>query len=57
MTKEHALNRYVVDCKKLDKSTDKLFGKAPYKPVLLLSIVQWIYNGESSTIRINIAPE
>lgn len=57
MTNPSALNKYSNDFKKLNRSTHKVLGKAPHKPILLLSVLQMIRKGEIVTNRIEITPE
>ncbi|MBA4155399.1 HNH endonuclease [Flavobacterium sp.] len=57
MTNQLALNKYCNDFKKLNRSTHPVLGKAPHKPILLLSVLQLIRKGEITSNRIEITPE
>ncbi len=57
MTNKLALNKYCNDFKNLKRSFHKILGKAPHKPILLLSVLQLIRKGEIISNRIEISPE
>lgn len=49
------LQKYIIAFKKLNRS--KLFGGAPHKPILLLSILEGVSRGEICSNKIFITPE
>lgn len=51
------LHRYINSIKNLNRGFNKGLGKAPHKPILLLSIIQLIHNKEINSNRIFITPE
>ena len=51
------LNYYINLLQKLKRASNKGFGKAPHKPILLISIIQLIRNNVITTNRIFITPE
>jgi putative restriction endonuclease len=57
MTNPSILNPYANHFKKLNRSSHKVLGKAPHKPILLLAVLQLIRKGEISSNRIEITPE
>jgi putative restriction endonuclease len=54
---EEELIKYLTFFKKLNRGFNKELGKAPHKPLLLLSVIQLISNGLINTNRIFITPE
>jgi putative restriction endonuclease len=57
MTNPTLLNQYANHFKKLNRSSHKVLGKAPHKPILLLSVLQLIRKGEITSNQIAITPE
>lgn len=57
MTTPTTLNKYSHYFKKLNRSSHRELGKAPHKPILLLSVLQLIRKGEILSNRIDITPE
>ncbi|MDO9038430.1 MAG: HNH endonuclease [Lutibacter sp.] len=51
------LDYYINLLQKLNRASNKGFGKAPHKPILLISIIQLIRNNVITTNRIFITPE
>lgn len=51
------IEQYLHQLKKLNRASNKSIGKAPHKPILLLSILQLIKKGEITSPRIFITPE
>lgn len=49
--------KYSTLFKKLKRGFNKGFGKAPHKPILLLSVLQLIGNGKIDSNRVFITPE
>ena len=54
---EQTLEKYIRLFKKLNRGYNKGLGKAPHKPILLLSVIQLIQNGHISSNRIFITSE
>ncbi len=54
---EQTLEKYIGFFRKLNRGYNKGLGKAPHKPILLLSIIQLIQNGHISSNRIFITSE
>jgi len=54
---EKLLLKYLDDLKKLKRAYNKGLGKAPHKPILILSVCQLIKNNIITTNRIFITPE
>lgn len=57
MINEQDLNTYIKYFSKLNRATNKSIGKAPHKPVLLISILQQVQSGIITSNRIFITPE
>jgi len=51
------LSKYLQKFKTLNRGFNKNFGRAPHKPILLLSILELISNGEIYTNKVFITPE
>lgn len=54
---DEIINKYFIQLKKLRCASVKGMGKAPHKPILLLSIIQLIAKGVITSNRIFITPE
>ena len=54
---EELINKYLKDFKKLNRGYSKGLGRAPHKPILLLSVLQLIESGEIRTNRITISAD
>lgn len=52
-----SLEQHLHQLKKLSRASNKNIGKAPHKPILLISILQLIRKGEITNQRIFITPE
>lgn len=57
MVNEELLGKYIKQLQTLNRATNKNLGKAPHKPILLLSVIQLIQNGEIQNNRIFITGE
>ena len=57
MTTNELVQKYTKQLQSLNRASSKSLGKAPHKPVLLLSIIQLIHKGEIQTNRIYITGE
>jgi putative restriction endonuclease len=53
----HDLPKYLHQLQKLNRASNTQLGKAPHKPILLLSVLQLIRSGLITTNRIFISPE
>ena len=51
------LSHYFHQFERLNRSSHRILGKAPHKPILLLSVLQLIRNGTIPNYRIFITPE
>ncbi len=51
------IDKYINSFRKLNRGFNKGLGKAPHKPILLLSIIQLIHKGTITSNRIFITPE
>ena len=54
---EKILNKYLNFFKKLRRAHNKQIGKAPHKPILLISLAQLIRNNVITSNKIFITPE
>ena len=54
---EEILQSYIKQFKSLKRGYSKGLGKAPHKPILLISIIQLIRKKEITSNRIYITPE
>lgn len=41
-SEEEILEKYIRELKKLNRASNKAMGKAPHKPIMLLSVLQLI---------------
>ena len=57
MITNELIQKYTKQLQSLNRASNKMLGKAPHKPVLLLSIIQLIHNGEIQSNRIFITGE
>ena len=57
MATNELVQKYTRQLQSLNRATNKTLGKAPHKPVLLLSIIQLIHKGEIQSNRIYITGE
>lgn len=57
MVIEELLEKYIKQFKSLNRASHKIMGKAPHKPILLLSVLQLIKKGDIQTNRIYITGE
>lgn len=54
---EELISKYLLQFKNLNRGYTKGLGRAPHKPILLLSILQLIENGDIQTNRITISAD
>ena len=54
---EESIAKYLTYFKKLNRGYSKNLGRAPHKPILLLSILQLIQGGSIDSTKIFITPE
>lgn len=57
MTTRELIHKYTKQLQSLNRASNKNLGKAPHKPILLLSLIQLIHSGEIQTNRIFITGE
>ena len=57
MATNELVQKYTRQLQSLNRASNKTLGKAPHKPVLLLSIIQLIHKGEIQSNRIYITGE
>jgi putative restriction endonuclease len=57
MITNELVQKYTQQLQSLNRASNKTLGKAPHKPILLLSIIQLIHNGEIQSNRIYITGE
>ena len=57
MTTNELVQKYEKQLQSLNRASNKTLGKAPHKPILLLSIIQLIHKGEIQSNRIFITGE
>jgi putative restriction endonuclease len=57
MITDELFHKYTKQLQSLNRASNKMLGKAPHKPILLLSIIQLIHKGEIQSNRIFITGE
>ena len=57
MTSKELVQKYTKQLQSLNRATNKTLGKAPHKPILLLSVIQLVHKSEIKSNRIYITGE